>query len=79
MESNEYFALATLLDPRLKQRVFSSTSSGAYVRQMLISSYETLDSQEFHRRTQILLLLNACERRVKKAGLLPFSGGSVMS
>ena len=67
MESNEYFALATLLDPRLKQRVFSSTSSGAYVRQMLISSYETLDSQEFHRRTQILLLLNACERRVKKS------------
>jgi len=46
MESKEYFALTTLLDSRFKQRVFSSTSSGAYARQMLIASYETLDSQE---------------------------------
>ncbi len=46
MESNEYFAIATLLDPRFKLRVFSSTSSGALAKQMLISSYETLESQD---------------------------------
>ena len=46
MESNEYYAIATLLDPRFKLRVFSSTSSGALAKQMLISSYETLESQD---------------------------------
>ena len=46
MESNEYFAIATLLDPIFKLRVFSSTSSGALAKPMLISSYETLESQD---------------------------------
>jgi len=70
-----YFALATLLDPRFKQRVFSSTSSGAYVRQMLILSYETLDSQENSNPPSPKRLREESE----EAGLLPFSGGSVMS
>ena len=39
MESNEYYAVATLMDPRFKQRVFSSSSSGAKGKQMLIFSY----------------------------------------
>ena len=75
MESNEYFALATLLDPRFKWQAFSSTSSEALRDRCLSCPMKVL----IHRRTQILLLLNACERRVKKAGFLPFSGGSVMS
>ena len=39
MESNEYYAVATLMDPRFKQRVFSSSSSGSKGKQMLIFSY----------------------------------------
>ena len=38
MESNEYYAIATLLDPRFKQRVFSS--SAALAKQMIIAVHE---------------------------------------
>ena len=40
MESNEYYAIATLLDPRFKQRVFTSSSSAALAKQMLIAEHE---------------------------------------
>lgn len=45
MESNEYYALATLLDPRFKQRVFSSSSSAALAKQMLIAAHEELEME----------------------------------
>ena len=37
MESNKYLAVATVLDLRLKDNVFSSTSSGMIEKQMLTS------------------------------------------
>ena len=40
MESNSFFVVATLLDPRFKDRVFSSKSSGMTAKEMLISMYE---------------------------------------
>ena len=43
IESNKYYALATLLDPRFKQQVFSSPSAAALAKQMLISSFEELE------------------------------------
>ena len=46
MESNEYYAIATLLDPRFKQRVFSSSSLVALAKQMLIAEYEQLEMEE---------------------------------
>ena len=45
MESNEYYAIATLLDPRFKQRVFSSSSSAALAKQMLIAEHEQLEME----------------------------------
>ena len=45
MESNEYYSLATLLDPRFKQRVFSSSSSAALAKQMLIAAHEELEME----------------------------------
>jgi len=46
VESNKFFALATLLDPRFKQRVFSSATSAAMAKQMLISEYESFTSEQ---------------------------------
>ena len=46
MESNEYYAIATLLDPRFKQRVFSSSSSAALAKRMLIASHERMEDHE---------------------------------
>ena len=46
MESNEYYAIATLLDPRFKQKVFSSSSSAALAKQMLIAAHEALEETE---------------------------------
>ena len=43
MESNEYYAIATLLDPRFKQKVFSFSSSAALAKQMLIAAHERLE------------------------------------
>ena len=40
MESNSFFVVATLLDPRFKDRVFSSKSSRMTVKEMLTSMYE---------------------------------------
>ena len=45
MESNECYSLATLLDPRFKQRVFSSSSSAALAKQMLIAAHEELEME----------------------------------
>ena len=45
MESNEYYAIATLLDPRFKQRVFSSSSSAALAKQMLLAAHEQLEME----------------------------------
>jgi len=46
MESNGYYAIATLLDPRLKQKVFSSSSSAALAKQMLIAAHDALQETE---------------------------------
>ena len=46
VESNKFFALATLLDPRFKQRGFSSATSAAMAKQMLISEYESFTSDQ---------------------------------
>ena len=46
MESNEYYAIATLLDPRFKQRVFSSSSSAVLAKQMLIAEHEQLEMEQ---------------------------------
>ena len=46
MESNEYYAIATLLDTRFKQRVFSSSSSAALAKQMLIAEHEQLEMEQ---------------------------------
>ena len=43
MESNEFYAIATLLDPRFKQKVFSCSSSAALAKQMLIAAHERLE------------------------------------
>ena len=43
---NKFYALATLLDPRFKQRVFSSATSAALAKQMLISEYEPFSSEQ---------------------------------
>ena len=40
MESNKYFAVATVLDPRFKDKVFSSMSFGMIAKQMLTSLYK---------------------------------------
>lgn len=45
-ESNEYYAIATLLDPRLKQGIFSSLSSAVLAKQMLIAAHEELEMKE---------------------------------
>lgn len=42
IESNKLYVMATILDPRFKQRVFSTASSAALAKQMLISEYEAL-------------------------------------
>ena len=46
MESNEYYAIATLLDPRFKQRVFSSSSSAVLAKQMLIAEHKQLEMEQ---------------------------------
>lgn len=46
MESNEHYAIATLLDPRFKQKVFSSSASAALAKQMLIAAHEALEEEE---------------------------------
>ena len=46
IESNEYYAIATLLDPRFKQKVFSSSTSAALAKQMLIAAHEALEGEE---------------------------------
>ena len=40
VETNKFYCLATILDPRFKLRVFSSSTSAALAKQMLISEYE---------------------------------------
>ena len=45
MESNKYYSLATLLDPRFKQRVFSSSSLAALAKQILIAAHEELEME----------------------------------
>ena len=42
MESNKYYVLATVLDPRFKLLVFSSASASALAKQMLIAQCEIL-------------------------------------
>ena len=44
---------ATLLDPRFKQRVFSSASSVALTKQMLIVAYKRLEDQEEESATTV--------------------------
>lgn len=44
MESNKCYAIATLLDPRFKLKVFSTSSSKALAKQMLIAECEELAS-----------------------------------
>ena len=46
MESNKYYAIATLLDPRFKQEVFSLSSSAALAKQMLMVAHEALEEEE---------------------------------
>ena len=43
-ESNKFYAVATLLDPRFKLKVFSTSSSKALAKQMLIAECEELIS-----------------------------------
>ena len=45
MESNEYYASATLLDPRFKQEVFPLSSSAALAKQMLMVAHEALEEE----------------------------------
>ena len=45
MDSNEYYAITTLLDPKFKQRVFSSSSSAALAKQMLLAAHEQLEME----------------------------------
>ena len=46
IESNEYYSLTTLLDARLKQRVFSSSSSAALAKQLRIVAHEELEMKK---------------------------------
>ena len=46
MESNEHYAIATLLDPQFKQKVFSSSASAAVAKQMLIVAHEALEEED---------------------------------
>ena len=46
MESNDYYTIATLLDPRFKQRVFSSSYSAALAKQNLIAEHERLEMEQ---------------------------------
>ena len=46
MESNEYYAIATLLDPRFKQEVFLLSSSAALAKQMLMVAHKALEKEE---------------------------------
>ena len=48
MESNEYQAIATSLDPRFKQRVLSSLSSAALAKQMLLAAHEQLEMEKIN-------------------------------
>ena len=43
IESNEFYAIATLLVPRFKQKVFCCSSSAALAKQMLIAAHERLE------------------------------------
>ena len=45
MKSNESYTIATSLDPRFKQRVFSSSSSAAFAKQMLLTAHEQLEME----------------------------------
>ena len=38
--THEYYTIATLLDPRLKQRVFSSSSLAVLAKQMFIAEHK---------------------------------------
>ena len=40
VETNKFYCLSTILDPRFKLRVFSSSTTAALAKQMLISEYE---------------------------------------
>ena len=42
METNKFFALAAVLDPRFKLCVFTLASASALVQQMLMEEYEQL-------------------------------------
>ena len=53
MESNKYYAVAPLLDPRFKQRVFSSSPYVVLAKQMLIVAYKKLEDQEKHSATNV--------------------------
>ena len=46
VECNKFFALATMLDPSFKQRVFSSAASAAMAKNILISEYESITSEQ---------------------------------
>lgn len=46
VENVKVFALSTALDPRFKLSVFTSASSSASVRQMLIEEYELVELEE---------------------------------
>jgi len=46
MESNEYYAVATLLDPWFKQKVFSSSAAAALAKQMFTAAHEALEDEE---------------------------------
>ena len=43
MESNEFYAIATLLDPRFKKSVFFCSSSAVLAKQILIAANERLE------------------------------------
>ena len=53
MESNEYYAVATLLDPRFKQRMCSSSTSVAPAKQMLTVAYKRFEDQEEESATNV--------------------------
>ena len=48
MESNIFYSLAIVLDPRFKLLVFSSAAAAALCKQMLIAEYEKLAGGEPH-------------------------------
>ena len=47
MESNKFYCLATILDPRFKLRVFSTAAAAALAKQMLIFEYESCYEDRF--------------------------------